>query len=179
MLKKQKNTKLNNFIRDDFNPSLKFFLKKAKNNLNKNFYKNIEKKYQILCDPDFGSHNGIKITKKKIVFIDFEYFGWDDPVRLISDSYRNPGMNLNSNSKKKWLISSKKIFNNDPLFDRRLENYLPLYGLRWCLIILNEFIKDHLQKKMDIYKKKMNKKLILNKQFEKSKTLLMQINRLR
>ena len=46
-------------------------------------------------------------------------------MRLISDSYWNQGMNLNSNSKRKWLISGKKIFNNDPLFDRTPLNGKP------------------------------------------------------
>ena len=76
-------------------------------------------------------------------------------------------------------MTGYEIFRKDPLFNKRLTNHLPLLGLRWCLIILNEFIKDRLQKRIVAHKKKINKKLILQKQFEKSKMLLIQINQLR
>ena len=54
----------------------------------------------------------IKKNNKDLCFIDFEYFGYDDPVKLISDFYYHPGMNLNSIQKEYWLSQMFKIFDN-------------------------------------------------------------------
>ena len=49
-------------------------------------------------------------------------------------------MNLNSSLKKLWLKKAKKIFKDDDIFfNERLHAALPLYGIRWVLIILNIF----------------------------------------
>ena len=49
-------------------------------------------------------------------------------------------MNLNSSLKKLWLNKATKIFKEDDIFFKeRLHAALPLYGIRWILIILNIF----------------------------------------
>ena len=40
----------------------------------------------ILSPSDFGFHNIVK-NKKKLYFLDFEYSGFDDPLKLLSDFY--------------------------------------------------------------------------------------------
>jgi hypothetical protein len=40
-----------------------------------------------------------------------------------------------------------KLFSNDIYFEERLNAAMPLYGIRWALIILNEFLPHLAQKR--------------------------------
>lgn len=94
---------------------------------------------QTLNPSDFGFHNALK-DGEEITFIDFEYFGWDDPVKLTADFLWHPAMDLNSEIAVGWKTAMMGIFSADPDFENRLEAAIPLYGLRWAMIILNEFL---------------------------------------
>ena len=89
---------------------------------------------------DFGFHNCLRSDKGILNFIDFDYFGWDDPVKLTADFIWHPAMNLDSELKENWKAAMLNLFSNDPQFESRLNAAMPLYGLRWALIILNEFL---------------------------------------
>ena len=101
--------------------------------------KDLNLKYRILSPSDFGFHNALK-NSGEITFIDFEYFGWDDPVKLTADFLWHPAMELNSNLAEKWKASMLGIFGSEPHFNDRLNAAMPIYGLRWVMIILNEFL---------------------------------------
>jgi hypothetical protein len=101
----------------------------------------LERSLQIPSPSDFGSHNALRDTGGRVTFIDFEYFGWDDPVKLVSDFYWHPGMSLSDDLRRKWIEKSLSIFKKDKTYPQRLDAYLPLFGLRWCAIILNEYLK--------------------------------------
>ena len=83
-----------------------------------------------------------------LFFLDFEYFGRDDPVKLMADFIWHPGMELNTSHKIAWLKGTFKIFKKDPNIYSRFRAAWPLYGLRWSLIVLNEFLKDGWQKRL-------------------------------
>ena len=100
----------------------------------------LPRKKQTLSPSDFGFHNCIKLNDGSLKFIDFDYFGWDDPVKLTADFIWHPAMNLNRGLTDKWKIAMLNIFSGDSQFEDRLNVALPLYGLRWALIILNEFL---------------------------------------
>jgi len=95
---------------------------------------------QTLSPSDFGFHNSLKRDDGSLTFLDFDYFGWDDPVKLTADFIWHPAMNLNKNLKDIWQKAMLKLFNDDKSFEDRLNAAMPLYGLRWALIILNEFL---------------------------------------
>jgi hypothetical protein len=101
--------------------------------------KDLDPKYRILSPSDFGFHNALK-DGEEITFIDFEYFGWDDPVKLTSDFLWHPAMELHPNLTAKWKNSMLDIFASEPYFKERLNAAMPLYGLRWAMIVLNEFL---------------------------------------
>jgi len=101
---------------------------------------------QILSPSDYGFHNCLKLSDGSLKFLDFDYFGWDDPVKLVADFIWHPAMSLNSEMKKKWKFAMLKLFSNDIYFEERLKAAMPLYGIRWALIILNEF-RPHLAQK--------------------------------
>ena len=107
----------------------------------------IPQQHRILSPSDFGFHNAIRKSNGEIVFIDFEYFGWDDPVKLIADFLIHPAMALGGDQQICFWREANKVFINDPLFKTRFLSQFPLYILRWCLILLNEFLPERLQRR--------------------------------
>ena len=41
---------------------------------------------------DFGFHNALATPGGRLVFIDFEYAGWDDPAKLANDFFCQPAV---------------------------------------------------------------------------------------
>jgi len=102
---------------------------------------------QILSPSDFGFHNALRRPDGRLVFLDFEYFGWDDPAKLASDIHWHPGMNLTPDERRQFALGLARLFGNDPGYSARLALYRPLIGLRWCLILLNEFLPQGLARR--------------------------------
>lgn len=97
--------------------------------------------FRTLSPSDFGFHNAIKQTDGRLVFLDFEYFGWDDPAKLIVDFLLHPGMNL-TNVQKRWFLKKNIIlYSQDPIIPIRLPLIYILLGCKWCLILLNCFFE--------------------------------------
>ena len=94
---------------------------------------------QTLSPSDFGFHNAIEREDGRILFNDFEYFGRDDPVKLIADFLWHPGMRLTPMEKEQWIRGTFGIFAADSGLVARLRNTWAYYGVRWALIILNSF----------------------------------------
>lgn len=103
----------------------------------------LEKRNQILSPSDFGFHNAIRAENGTIFFIDFEYFGWDDPVKLIVDFIIHPGMDINFDFKRYFFQKMLKLFSNDKTLKVRIRMYLPALIIQWVLIILNEFVPEY------------------------------------
>ncbi len=93
-----------------------------------------------LSPSDFGFHNTIRRPDGSLVFIDFEYFGWDDPVKLVADFLWHPAMHLSRAERTRFFDGATALFGGEPGFSRRLQLTFPLYGIRWALIMLNEFV---------------------------------------
>ena len=102
---------------------------------------------QALSPSDFGFHNAL-LEDNKLYFLDFEYFGRDDPVKLMADFVWHPGMNLSNSQKTIWVNGVFEIFTKDLNIHTRFHAAWPVYGLRWSLILLNEFLKDGWQKRV-------------------------------
>jgi len=94
---------------------------------------------RTLSPSDFGLHNALR-TAAGLVFLDFEYFGWDDPVKLVADVVWHPGMGLDSDARQKFFAGAADVYRVDAGFLSRFERDAPLYGLRWALIVLGEFL---------------------------------------
>lgn len=93
-----------------------------------------------LIPADFGFHNSLRDPKGQLYFFDFDYFGWDDPVKLLADILWHPKMPMTREQQKQFITGITAIYNDDKDFPLRLTYTLPLFGLRWALILLNEFI---------------------------------------
>jgi hypothetical protein len=98
---------------------------------------------RTLCPSDFGFHNALRMPSGRLVFVDFDYFGWDDPVKLTCDFLLHPAMQLSAAAKQRFATSVGGIYGGDNAgFHVRLPLLFPLFGLRWCLILLNEFLPE-------------------------------------
>jgi hypothetical protein len=92
-----------------------------------------------LIPADFGFHNALRDERGRLIFLDFEYFGWDDPAKLTSDVLLHPGTRVVDELRSHFRIAAETLYGNDPDFGTRLGAFHPLFGLRWVLILLNEF----------------------------------------
>ena len=102
---------------------------------------------QTLSPSDFGTHNALR-TSGGLAFIDFEYFGWDDPVKLVADVMWHPGMALAPAARQKFFAGAAEVYKVDSGFLSRFEREAPLYGLRWALIVLGEFLPEVWQRRL-------------------------------
>jgi len=96
--------------------------------------------YRTLSPSDFGFHNALRTSTNSIVFVDFEYFGWDDPAKVASDFLLHPGMELSKNHQTFFLDQFQQRFDFIPDLTWRVELLRLLFGLKWCMIFLNEFL---------------------------------------
>lgn len=92
-----------------------------------------------LVPSDFGFHNALRRHDGRLGFIDFEYFGWDDPVKLTADILLHPGTSVSEPLLALFRRRAEEIYGEDATFAARLDALYPLFGLRWVLILLNEF----------------------------------------
>jgi len=95
-----------------------------------------------LSPSDFGFHNAIRGVDGRLTFVDFEYFGWDDPAKLVNDFLLHPGMRLSADCYERFRTGALEIYGEKGAFATRLALVYPLYGLRWCMILLNEFLPE-------------------------------------
>lgn len=104
---------------------------------------------QTLSPSDFGFHNIRRRPSGDLVCLDFEYFGWDDPVKLVADTLLHPGAQLTVHEQREFLQGAKAIYAaSDPRFSERLCMQFPMYALRWSLIVLNEFLPQMWQRRL-------------------------------
>jgi hypothetical protein len=102
----------------------------------------IDPAIRTLSPSDFGFHNVLRRPDGSLVFIDFEYFGWDDPVKLVCDTLLHPGVNLSEDAADRFLSGALEIYGADRHFFARARALYPMFGLRWCAILLNEFLPE-------------------------------------
>ena len=104
------------------------------------FHEFIGSDARTLTPSDFGFHNSIRRSDGTLIFVDFEYFGWDDPAKTIVDYLLHPGMALGSALKHRFAGRILDVFADVPRLGPRARVVYPLFGLKWTLILLNEFL---------------------------------------
>lgn len=104
-----------------------------------------------LIPADFGFHNAIRRVNGQLAYIDFEYFGWDDPAKLVADFLLHPGTDLAPERRARFRDGCGVFYGHDPLFNQRLQSFLPLYACRWILIMLNIFLPHIRQARVHLH----------------------------
>ena len=89
---------------------------------------------------DFGFHNVLVDGSGRLKFFDFEYAGWDDPAKLAADFFCQPAVPVpldlletfeqGLGDCRRWTLET----------GQRARLLLPVYGIKWCCIMLNEFL---------------------------------------
>jgi thiamine kinase-like enzyme len=95
---------------------------------------------QTLSVSDFGFHNAIKSEDGRLFFFDLEYYGWDDPAKMIADFYLQPAVPVPPIYRERFFGKVRKNYSENTKLEKRLSIIYPILGLKWCLIMLNVFL---------------------------------------
>lgn len=170
---------LDEFLNRDLTPRLKEIVRWCQVNLSQahiSFELEIDPAERTLSPSDFGFHNALKRINGQIVFLDFEYFGWDDPAKMVVDVLLHPGMNLTRNLKHRFVQGILKNFPEYPKLSKRIEIVYPLFGIKWCLILLNEFLPEHLLRRRFAKGDDLQRHTLQSEQLEKAKKMLKKVS---
>jgi hypothetical protein len=126
---------------------------------------------RTLSPSDFGFHNALRTPAGGLVFVDFEYFGWDDPAKMVSDFLLHPGMKVSPALRGRFLNRVLHGFGTDHAFDVRIRVAYALYALKWCCILLNEFVPEHLERRL-FANPGLKREEVQSQQLEKARAML-------
>lgn len=90
---------------------------------------------------DFGFHNALLPADGHFRFFDFEYAGWDDPAKLVCDFFCQPQVPVSLEFLDYFIHALQPAFPGDATFADRARLLLPAYQIKWCCIMLNEFVR--------------------------------------
>ena len=108
----------------------------------------IDDSQKIISQSDVGFHNMIS-NKEQLFFIDFEYAGWDNPMKYISDWILQPDSFFPYEKPLEFFDPIAKSVFKKVNWKKEIKPYLLLYRLRWCLILTNQLNnKDLPQEKL-------------------------------
>lgn len=95
---------------------------------------------RCLSPSDFGFHNALLTSNGGLKFLDFEYAGWDDPAKTVCDFFCQPELPAPLSCFEKFATTVAESLSDPGQQRRRIELLLPIYRLKWCCIMLNDFL---------------------------------------
>ncbi len=95
---------------------------------------------RCLSPSDFGFHNALKASDGTLHFLDFEYAGWDDPAKTVCDFFCQPACPAPLDFWNEFAAEIAEGTSDPALATRRFTLLLPMYRLKWCCIMLNDFL---------------------------------------
>ena len=133
-------------LREFLNNNVIPLIENLKQKITSNIYLDLPLNEQVLTPGDYGFHN-ILIDNLNFMetysFLDFEYFGRDDPVKQILDFlHHDRHKAIPKYLRNIFLNNYLKKTNRNEEFTKRLALIDPLIGLNWTLIYLTPFTKD-------------------------------------
>jgi hypothetical protein len=93
-----------------------------------------------LSPSDFGFHNALADETGRVIFLDFEYAGRDDPAKLVSDFFCQPEIPVPLNYHPGFLTRLADGLELDDAGRARCRILLDAYRIKWSCIILNDFL---------------------------------------
>lgn len=97
---------------------------------------------RCLSPSDFGFHNALLGPDGRLRFFDFEYAGWDDPAKLVCDFFSQPELPP-ALDQWEWFLEELRAglgLALDGGCPGRCRLLWPAYQVKWCCILLNEFV---------------------------------------
>ena len=89
---------------------------------------------------DFGFHNALLAPDDRLRFFDFEYAGWDDPAKLVCDFFCQPEVPVDLKHWAPFVEALDRCLDWQGALPVRAALLLPAYRIKWCCILLNEFL---------------------------------------
>ena len=102
---------------------------------------------RCISPSDFGFHNAIRTPEGAVRFIDFEYAGWDDPAKMITDFFSQPAVPVPMDYYDDFESSVLTLFDAPETLKLRTQLLQPAYQIKWCCITLNIFLPVHLERR--------------------------------
>jgi len=136
---------LRTFLEERFRPCFARLLHRSKGLTDAaglDFNETLREENRCLSPSDFGFHNCLRRQDGSLVFFDFEYFGWDDPVKLTADIMLHPATRIAPPLIAHFRRQAALIYGGDLGFCHRLRAFYTLFAMRWVLILLNEFLPE-------------------------------------
>lgn len=93
-----------------------------------------------LSPSDFGFHNALADEAGRVIFLDFEYAGRDDPAKLVSDFFCQPEIPVPLSYYPGFLAHLADGLDLDDAGRARCRILLDAYRVKWSCIILNDFL---------------------------------------
>lgn len=94
---------------------------------------------RILSPSDFGFHNALQ-TEQGLVFLDFEYAGWDDPAKTVCDFFCQIAVPVPIKYWEKMSAGGASLTSTPESTLLRMQTLLPVYQVKWVCIALNHFL---------------------------------------
>lgn len=132
---------------------------------------------RCISPSDFGFHNALLAPDGKIRFIDFEYSGWDDPTKLVCDFFCQPAVPVPMQYFESFthLVAEKLAHPNH--FLNRIQLLLPVHKIKWCCIIMDDFLPVDSRRRRFAARHKNDKDELKKCQLQKAQTVLEKIKR--
>jgi hypothetical protein len=100
-----------------------------------------------LSPSDFGFHNALLQDDGQLRFFDFEYAGWDDPAKLVCDFFCQAEVPVPIEFWDRFLERILAHFPSPQGIATRARLLLSVYRIKWCCIMLNEFLPAENQRR--------------------------------
>ena len=97
---------------------------------------------RCISPSDFGFHNALFGPDGQIRFIDFEYGGWDDPVKMLCDFFLQPQRPVDPSHRDLFFAETLGDWPDGERIAAHAALMQPLFALKWCCIMLNPFVPD-------------------------------------
>ena len=168
------------FLKEDFRPHLERFFTWAEGRyaeLGRAPDALLGSEELTLSPSDFGFHNALRVEGGPLVWLDFEYFGWDDPAKAAVDflHHPHPAMALSRELKTHWFRGFVARFSDPPDLSARIEAAYPLFGLKWIMILLNEFVPKLMQRRAFAEQDRINVTLRRKAQLKRARAWLQRL----
>ena len=95
---------------------------------------------RCLSPSDFGFHNAILAEDSRLRFVDFEYAGWDDPAKTVCDFLCQPKLAVPELHAGRFAQAVVSGLSDAAVHAWRISLLLPVYRLKWCCIMMNDFL---------------------------------------
>lgn len=95
---------------------------------------------RCLSPSDFGFHNALRRADGGLVFLDFEYAGWDDPAKLVGDVFNQVAVPVADVHYPAFRDTVASWSGEPERMARRIDLLLPVYAVKWVAILLNDFL---------------------------------------